>query len=130
MLFVLLTSHLPVPSAVEGSLLTSSYAHSETQIIKMTPDGFDPQEVILDTSSTVIFINQDKVQRWPASNIHPTHEIYPEFDPKKPIEPGKDWTFRPKRSGNFKFHDHLFPHFRGTLIVNEEGISQATSKIN
>lgn len=86
----------------------------------MTSNGFEPQEVTIDNNSTVIFINQDKQQRWPASNVHPTHDLYPEFDPKGPIEQGKDWSFKPKRSGEFKFHDHLFPHFRGILIVKAE----------
>jgi len=97
-----------------------AYAHSQTVIIKMTANGFEPAEVTLDIDSTIIFLNQDKVQRWPASNIHPTHELYPEFDPKKPVEPGKDWTFKPKKAGSFKFHDHLFPHMRGVLIVKKE----------
>src|SRR3989344_6983599 len=102
------------------------YAHSQTVIIKMTSNGFEPQEATLDANSTVIFINQDKVQRWPASNVHPTHGVYPEFDPKKPIDPGKDWTFSLKRSGEFKFHDHLFPHMRGVLIVKEEAGQEIT----
>src|SRR3990167_1495005 len=99
---------------------STSLAHSQIQIIQMTQNGFEPDIVTIDTNSSVIFVNKDKNPRWPASNLHPTHGIYPEFDPKQQIEPGKDWTFKPQKSGTFKFHDHLFPHFRGTLIVEEE----------
>ncbi len=99
---------------------SQSLAHSQIQVIEMTPNGFEPNSATIDTNSAVIFVNKDTNPRWPASNIHPTHEIYPEFDPKNQIEAGKDWTFKPKRAGTFKFHDHLFPHFRGTLIVQEE----------
>src|SRR3989344_3667849 len=112
-LFFILITHNSFP-------ITHSFAHSETKIVKMTPNGFDPQEVTIDVNSSVLFVNQDKVQRWPASNVHPTHDIYPEFDPKEPIEPGKDWVFKPKRAGTFKFHDHISPHFRGVLIVKGE----------
>ena len=80
-------------------------AHSQTQIIKMTPDGFEPQEITVDTNSTVIFLNQDSDLHWPASNNHPTHELYPLFDPKRPIESGKSWVFKPTVVGVHKYHD-------------------------
>lgn len=111
-LISLFTSHF--------SLSTSVYAHSSTQIVKITANGFEPRDLSLDTNSTIIFINEDKTPHWPASDIHPTHEIYPEFDPKKPINPGESWPFKPKRVGTFKFHDHLFPHFRGVMTINGE----------
>lgn len=95
-------------------------AHSNVQVIEMTQNGFEPNEVTIDTNSTVIFLNKDKNPRWPASNVHPTHDIYPEFDPQERIEVGKDWTFKPNRAGIFKFHDHLYPHFRGSLTVIDE----------
>lgn len=102
------------------SLVTSSSAHSGVQVIKMTPDAFEPSEVIIDENSTVIFVNQDKVKRWPASNLHPTHELYPEFDTKKTIQPGESWSFKPKKPGVWKYHDHENPHLRGTLTVTAE----------
>jgi len=99
---------------------TFVYAHSETTIIKMTADGFEPQTVTLDQNSTVIFLNEDSKDRWPASNNHPVHDIYADFDPKKPVSPGGSWPFKPKKAGEWKFHDHLNPHLRGTLIVTAE----------
>jgi plastocyanin len=99
-----------------------SLAHSEVQVIEMTPDGFSPSEITIDVNSSVIFINKDKESRWPASNVHPTHDIYPEFDPKKPILPGESWAFKPKKAGEWKFHDHLLPHMRGVItVINEKG---------
>lgn len=100
----------------------NALAHSETQIIEMTPNGFEPQEVSIDTNQGVIFLNKDSVSRWPASNTHPTHELYPEFDPKRAIAPGQSWAFKPEKAGEWKFHDHLSPHYRGVLtVVLEEG---------
>lgn len=103
-------------------------AHSQTQVIEMTTNGFVPQEVTIDESSTIIFINKDSVAHWPASDIHPTHEIYPEFDPKKGIEQGKSWTFKFTRVGEWGLHDHLFPHFRGKItVLKESGNTKITS---
>lgn len=110
--FLLLASHFSLP--------TSVFAHSQIQVIKMTTNGFEPQEVTLDENSTLIFKNDDKVPRWPASNIHPTHDLYPEFDPKGEIAPGESWSFKPKKAGKWNYHDHLKPHIRGTVIIAKE----------
>lgn len=99
-------------------------AHSQTQVIEMTSNGFEPNEVTVDENSTLIFLNRDSNARWPASNVHPTHDLYPQFDPQKAIEPGGSWAFKPKKAGEWKYHDHLKPHFRAILIVEKEpGVS-------
>lgn len=101
-------------------------AHTTSVTIKMTKDGFVPKEMSLDTNSSVVFENADSADHWPASDIHPTHTIYPEFDPKRPITPGISWTFNPKRSGQFSYHDHLNPEDKGVLSVigeTEENLS-------
>lgn len=108
--------------------VASSFAHSATFVIKMTADGFEPSEAEVDTNSTVIFLSQDTKPRWPASNLHPTHELYPEFDPKREIAPGESWAFSPKNAGVWKYHDHLNPHIRGALTVNAEGTTLPTKQ--
>lgn len=109
--------------------MQNAFAHSQTQIIEMTRNGFEPQEVSVDTNSSIIFVNKDTKDRWPASNVHPTHELYPEFDPKQPIKPEDSWAFKPKKVGEWKFHDHLYPHFRGVLtVVGEEGEKEISQR--
>ena len=104
-------------------------AHSEITVIEIVPSGFVPSETTIDVNSSVIFINKDKEPRWPASNVHPTHNIYPEFDPKKPIAPGESWAFKFKRVGEWKFHDHLLPHMRGAItVIDEDGSETKTSE--
>lgn len=103
------------------------FAHSEVQVIEMTSNGFEPQNITIDENSTVIFINKDKVDRWPASNVHPTHDIYPQFDPRQPIEVGQSWSFKPTKVGEWKYHDHLLPHMRGEVTVVSENGQKQTS---
>ncbi|HLC45999.1 MAG TPA: hypothetical protein VJI67_03960, partial [archaeon] len=83
----------------------------------MTSNGFEPFEIVVDSDSAVVFENADVKDHWPASNFHPTHDLYPEFDPKKPISAGESWEFQPSMTGTFRFHDHLFPEFNGNLVV-------------
>lgn len=90
---------------------------SATTVVNMTSAGYNPEDLSIDQGTTVIFENVGSEALWPASNIHPTHEIYSEFDPKQPILPGETWKFTFTRAGTWRYHDHLFPHLTGTITV-------------
>ena len=47
----------------------------------------------------VAFVNESDTAMWPASNIHPTHEILSEFDAGKPVAFGGSWLFEFVDSG-------------------------------
>ena len=87
--------------------------------VELREDGFYPQELTINKGDKVIFTTTQGKPFWPASSIHPSHEIYPEFDAKEPIEPGQQWSFVFEKQGIWKYHDHLFPLFTGTIIVTE-----------
>ncbi len=86
-------------------------------VITMTPEGFSPTTTRVKNGDVVRFENKDTDWRWPASDLHPTHELYPEFDPQEPIKAGEGWSFRFQEQGSWRFHDHLKPNKRGTLVV-------------
>lgn len=86
-------------------------------LVAMTPEGFIPTTTRVKAGDIVRFVNEDADWRWPASDLHPTHELYPDFDPGKPIIAGDDWDFQFKEKGSWRFHDHLKPNKRGTVIV-------------
>lgn len=85
--------------------------------IVMNDDGYSPNEVTLKTGEAITFVNKSGSNRWPASNIHPTHDLYPEFDPKRELKPGESWTFTFKNKGKWRMHDHLAPYIKGTISV-------------
>lgn len=83
-------------------------------------DGkFEPETLIIKINTRVVFKNEDISSRWPASNLHPTHGIYPEFDPQQPIALGKEWGFVFDKTGSWQYHDHLSPTVRGTVNVTQ-----------
>ncbi len=88
-----------------------------TAQVIMTPTGFEPETLTVKKNTKVIFKNQDSRDRWPASNLHPTHGIYPEFDPLQGVPSGQDWEFIFDKAGKWKYHDHLFPTLRGLIVV-------------
>lgn len=86
----------------------------------MMEKGYEPKDLRIRQGDTVIFENDSTEDRWPASNIHPTHEIYPELDPGKPVTPGSSWEFRFDQAGEWRYHDHLFPTVVGKIVVEED----------
>ncbi len=102
--------------------------HAEAHVtIKMTDDGFVPAQLEIQVGETVVFENVGKNDHWPASNIHPTHSIYPEFDPKKGIHPGEKWEFTFTKPGIWRSHDHLYPKITGAITVKGEAETPATT---
>ena len=55
-----------------------------------------------------------------ASDEHPTHLLYPEFDQYKTAERGKDiFRFTFEKVGTWNYHDHLNATMGGTVVVTE-----------
>ncbi|NQV93223.1 cupredoxin domain-containing protein [Candidatus Kaiserbacteria bacterium] len=100
--------------------------------INLSDEGFYPQELTVSKGTTVTFTNTRDHYFWPASNLHPTHGIYSEFDPKKPISPTNSWSFTFMNVGEWEFHDHLAPYFTGiiTVVDGEETLAQDRCKDN
>jgi len=96
------------------------FAHSVDNLstIHMSDQGFSPSKVEISKGEIVVFENIGKGDHWPASDIHPTHKIFPQFDPKRPINLGKSWQFKFDRAGSWTFHDHLNPQFVGIILVS------------
>lgn len=85
--------------------------------IHMVAEAYQPSTVSLKAGQSIRFVNDSGANRWPASNLHPSHLLYPEFDPKKPIKPGESWIFTFRKQGNWRMHDHLLPYIKGTITV-------------
>lgn len=87
--------------------------------IYITDDGFVPTTLKIKVGTEVIFVNKTAEWRWPASDLHPVHNLYPEFDTKEAIGPGTEWRFEFERPGTWGMHDHLAPYVVGKIIVEE-----------
>lgn len=86
--------------------------------VEMVPDAFSPQTLAIALGTTVRFVNKDKVARWPASGLHPVHDICPGFDSKQSIKPGGSYSFTFTVAKQCPMHDHLNPAIRGIIVVN------------
>ena len=81
--------------------------------------GYEPRSLVIKKGETVVFATAREGHHWPASNLHPTHDIYPTFDPQEPIAPDETWAFTFEEVGRWTFHDHLAPFYTGVIEVTE-----------
>jgi hypothetical protein len=89
-------------------------------IVELSEDGFEPKEITINRGDIIKFITSLEKPFWPASNLHPSHTIYSEFDPREPIELDESWSFKFMKSGTWKYHDHLAPIYKGEIIILEK----------
>lgn len=87
--------------------------------ITRTSEGYEPKEVTIQRGDIVLFTNESGEFHWPASDLHPTHGVYPEFDPQRPIAEDEDWKFKFDQAGVWEYHDHVRANKTGTITVTE-----------
>ena len=86
-------------------------------VVRITDDGFDPSTLTVSSGTTVTFENESSDDSWPASDVHPTHQLYPGFDAKKPLLSGDSYSFTFTKAGSWGYHNHLEPDVKGTIVV-------------
>ncbi len=93
------------------------FRESRDNVIYINENGCSPAGLVVKAGSPVTFVNQNEVPVWPASDLHPALNLYPEFNPGEAIAPGKTWQFVFEKTGTWRYHDHLDPEKRGTILV-------------
>ena len=80
-------------------------------------NAFVPSTLTIHVGDIVLWINDSTDYLWPASDHHPTHELYPEFDAKRAVTQAKPWAFKFERRGTWTYHNHLSPDATAVIIV-------------
>lgn len=102
----LIYSYVTAPKMIDGAY-----------VIELREDGFHPKDLVIKVGDTVRFISTKEGPFWPASDVHPTHTAYPDFDPREPIPEGETWSFTFTEPGTYGFHDHIVSTHEGEIIV-------------
>lgn len=85
--------------------------------VLLTDEGFSPETMIITAGDTIIFINQSSGKMHVASDPHPFHTTYPEFNQKQSVDAGGTYSFTFTKVGTWGFHNHLNPSAQGTIVV-------------
>ncbi|MEX1997748.1 MAG: cupredoxin domain-containing protein [Candidatus Andersenbacteria bacterium] len=104
------------PTAAMGAASTAPAAPQAVRVA-ITDTGFSPASVTVPANTTVTFVNNGQGAHWPASDLHPTHDILPGFDARQGLTTGETYSFTFTQQGSWQYHDHLHPQFTGTVIV-------------
>lgn len=104
----------PTPPSSGGG---STQAAPKTYDIGYTNNCYSAANVTVKKNDTVRFTNNSTKNMWPASDSHPSHTIYSEFDANNSIAPGGTYSFTFTKTGSWGYHDHLKPGCAGTITV-------------
>ena len=116
-LFLILASLAAFFVISKNSSTQPALPQGKTYEVILGENGFSPNETTIKVGDSIRFKSSLNQAFWPASDLHPTHGIYPEFDPQEPIEASNSWTFQFLKTGLWKYHDHLSPYNRGVITV-------------
>jgi plastocyanin len=113
----------PVESGAKMETGTVSTVKNTVNVAKKvtvnyTNSGFSPKTITIKKGDAVTFVNESSGGMSVASDPHPTHTDYPEFDQFKSPEKGqKSYTFVFDKVGSWGYHNHLNPSMVGTVVV-------------
>lgn len=110
---------------------TTTVLEAKENIIEVTSNGFVPDSLIIKKGEKITWINKMAESSWPASNIHPSHTVYPGsdvkkcktsekesiFDACKGLKENENYSFIFEETGKWDYHDHLNSDVTGIVIV-------------
>lgn len=100
----------------------------KTHRITVTGNGFSPNVLSIKQGEAIVFTTSLDRPFWPAADLHPTHQTYAAFDPKKPINAQDTWSFTFNQPGVWTFHDHLNPSATGQITVGMPATQTSTTQ--
>lgn len=115
--FYFLTSKSPTEEPVGIKFFSPTEILQSDVVVKIKDNNFEPNEITVKRGTRVVFINETQKYSWPASDPHPIHTDYPEFDPQEPLASGEAWASIFDKEGVWSYHDHLSPRLKGKVIV-------------
>lgn len=89
----------------------------QTHTVTYTDNGFSPATLDITTGESVTFVNNSSDRMWVASNPHPTHQTFSDFDERTGVRAGGTYTFTFSQKGTWAYHNHLNPGMRGVVIA-------------
>ncbi|OHA09282.1 MAG: hypothetical protein A3B37_03900 [Candidatus Sungbacteria bacterium RIFCSPLOWO2_01_FULL_59_16] len=112
-------SETPAPTPPSPTPTPSPTGAPQGKIYRIIMDnkGFTPTRITVKAGDTVVFDNRDTRDRWPASDLHPTHLLCLGFDAQGGIAPGSSYAYAFPEATTCTLHDHLFPKFVGAITV-------------
>lgn len=105
----------PTPVISKTETITTQ-KNVSSSIVTVTGSGFSPESLTVKARTKVVWENKSGGNISINSDPHPTHEDYPPLNLGQ-VEDGKTISLIFDKAGTYKYHNHLNPSQRGTIIV-------------
>ena len=86
-------------------------------VVIYSDTGFSPKSLTVKLGTTITFKNESSKSMWVASNPHPIHTDYSDFDAKRGYKKGESYQFTFTEAKEYSYHDHLDSGTGGTIKV-------------
>lgn len=106
-------------SSSSSSRSSSSRRTVQTYFVTYTNTGFQPSFLSIRAGDKIRFRNESDTDMWVASNDHPFHDDYPEFDAHGSVRRYGEYTFTFDRVGTWGFHNHANHVHEGVVSVDQ-----------
>lgn len=106
---------------ISPTVSTTPTLTSKNQIVTIVfaNNTANPLNAKIRVGDTVRFVNNDNEQRWPASGLHPTHQICQGFDSLRGLNKGESYSFTFNEVKTCPWHNHLNPSIGGQVVVQD-----------
>ena len=94
-------------------------ATAQGATITYDDNGFSPSTLTVKVGTKVTFKNNSPSDFWPASAMHPTHQLLPGFDQLKSVGAAGTYEYTFVKVGTWKYHNHVVASDSGTVVVTE-----------
>lgn len=108
------TPELAVPESTESG--SESVLPASDNVVTLTENGFEPANLVVPVGAEVQFVNESGQGMWVASDPHPVHTDYADFDQK---EVGDTYSFTFTEPGAYTYHNHQNESQTGLVLVEE-----------
>jgi len=94
---------------------------AEAATVKYGDNGFEPATIRIKRGTTVNFVNNTEIPMYVASDPHPQHTAYPEFEAGVALQrfprPGENFSFTFDKAGTWSYHNHAQPDHMAVITV-------------
>lgn len=108
----------PLDVGVQSQATQASTTASKNISVKLTDNGFEPKSVTIELGATVVWTNTTSRPMWVASDPHPTHSIFSDFDARTRVPQGETYSFTFTKEGSWEYHNHVNAGQTGIVMVN------------
>lgn len=114
---------MPTPPAASTDSIMTPPGTDGKVVVTYDSSGFKPQTITINKGTTVTFINKSEMPLYVASNPHPQHTDYPEFEAVR-ANNGRmprmtdTFSFKFEKTGTWGYHNHTASSDTGTEAVH------------